>query len=257
MLKSISFMKRLESDLAKSVELNHIDNFFIELRINQKVDIYIVSDKAKNITDLNLMNITSIDLENDNLLFTFITVEQSKDDDYHYLFESEKVSFGLRRSLSALLDSGSGISKEKRNVMTFFSYKGGVGRTTSLALAATYLSRKGQNVFVIDCDFEAPGLINFFNSAQSEIQKSGLVEYLNDQQFCKSDDIDDYVYNIEKTYSGSGIINLMPAGNVLSSDEDLDSYLEGLAKIDLQGLHLTNTFEKLIDDIQSKYSPDV
>lgn len=255
MLKSIDFMNRLESGLVKNIESTIISDFFIELRINQKVDVYIVSDKAKNKSDLQLINIEPDELENKNILFTFLTTNQSQDDDYCYLFEGNKVSFGLRRSLNALLDTENRISKEKYNILTFFSYKGGVGRTTSLALTATYLSRKGKKVFVIDCDFEAPGLINFFNSSQSEKHKSGLVEYLNDQLFIQTNDIEDYVYNIEKTYSGSGTINLMPSGNVF--DEDLESYLEGLAKIDLQGLRLIDVFDKLIDDIQLNYQPDI
>jgi cellulose biosynthesis protein BcsQ len=257
MLKSISFMDRLKSDLLENIELNNITDFFIELRINQKVDIYIVSDSIINKNEIALVSVESDELNNKNTQFTFLTYKQSQDEDYSYLFEGDKVSMGLRRSLSALLNKDKNIKKEKRNVMTFFSYKGGVGRTTSLALTATYLSRKGKNVFVMDCDFEAPGLINFFNSSQSETQKNGLVEYLNDQLFTKSDDIDDYVYNIEKSYSGSGIINLMPAGNILSNDNNLNNYLEGLAKIDLQGIRLINIFENLIDDIQSKFNPDV
>jgi cellulose biosynthesis protein BcsQ len=255
MLKSISFMDRLKSDLFKNIELKNITNFFIELRINQKVDIYIVSDAINDKNEITLSSVEPDELENKNTLFTFLTCNQSQDDDYRYLFEGDKISLGLKRSLSALLQTKN--IEKKKNVMTFFSYKGGVGRTTSLAMTATYLSRKGKNVFVMDCDFEAPGLINFFNSSQSDTQKNGLVEYLNDQLFTKSDDIDDYVYNIEKSYSGSGVINLMPAGNVLSNDNDLDSYLEGLAKIDLQGLRLINIFENLIDDIQSKFNPDV
>jgi cellulose biosynthesis protein BcsQ len=250
-------MDRLKSDLFQNIELNNITDFFIELRINQKVDIYIVSDSINNKNEIALFTVESDELNNKNTLITFLTCNQSQDDDHRYLFEGDKVSMGLRRSLSALLNKDKNIKKEKRNVMTFFSYKGGVGRTTSLALTATYLSRKGKNVFVMDCDFEAPGLINFFNSSQSETQKNGLVEYLNDQLFTKSDDIDDYVYNIEKSYSGSGIINLMPAGNILSNEDNLNSYLEGLAKVDLQGIRLIDIFENLIDDIQSKFNPDV
>ena len=255
MLKSISLMKRLENDLNKNIASQNISDFFIELRINQKVSIHVVSELVRNKIELILTDVEFKELENSNLIFSFITIEQSQDDDFKYLFEGKKVSLGLKRSLSALLQTKN--IEKKQNVITFFSYKGGIGRTTALAMTATYLSRKGKNVFVMDCDFEAPGLINFFNSSQVDKQKSGLVEYLNDQLFTKSDDIDDYVYNIEKSYSGSGTINLMAAGNVLSNANDLDSYLEGLAKIDLQGIRLINIFENLINEIQSKFNPDI
>ncbi len=255
MLKSIDLIKRLEKELKKSIALEVINDFFIELRINQKVHIYVSSETVTDKSELTFREIENDELENKNVVFTFLTIEQSQDDDFRYLFEGDKVSYGLKRSLSALLQVEN--VEKKPNVMTFFSYKGGVGRTTSLAMTATYLSRQGKNVFVMDCDFEAPGLINFFNSSQSAKQKSGLIEYLNDQLFVKSGDIDNYVYNIEKSYSGSGTINLMPAGNVLSNSNDLASYLEGLAKIDLQGLRLIKVFNELIDDIQSNFNPDI
>ena len=43
-------------------------------------------------------------------------------------------------------------------VITFYSYKGGVGRTMALANAAVLLSQWGYKTLVIDWDLEAPGL---------------------------------------------------------------------------------------------------
>lgn len=40
----------------------------------------------------------------------------------------------------------------------FFGIKGGVGRTTTLAMLAWHLSRQGKNVLVVDLDLESPGL---------------------------------------------------------------------------------------------------
>lgn len=258
MLKSIDFMNRLEDDLNKNIRLEIISNFFIELRINNHVDVYIVSDKVNSFNELDFQSIKNNELNNINLMFKFISTDESESDDYKYFLKGNRVSYGLRRSLGALLDNKKPNHKVKENVLTFFSYKGGVGRTTSLALTATHLARKGKNVFVIDCDFEAPGLINFFNISQLENSKSGLVEYLNDKMFVNECNMEDYVLNIERNYSGIGAINLMPSGNILSHNpDDLVSYLEGLAKIDLQGVSLIKTFQNLIDEINSKYSPDV
>lgn len=256
MLKSIDFIERLKNDLNDNIEKEIISNFYIELRINQIVDVLIVSNMINNHKELYLNFVLESEFENKNIKVNFISVSKSNDDDYEHLFEGEKVSLGLRRSLGALLELKPNNHK-KDNIITFYSYKGGVGRTTSLALTATYLSRQGKNVFVIDCDFEAPGLINFFNSSQSVNFKNGLVEYLNDKAFDEKINIEDYVYNIEKNYSGSGLINLMSAGNVLKGNEDLTNYLEGLAKIDLQGSNLARVLESLVDDINHKYNPDV
>ena len=47
-------------------------------------------------------------------------------------------------------------------VVSFFSFKGGVGRTTALALVARRLAMSGKRIMVVDLDLEAPGLAPFF-----------------------------------------------------------------------------------------------
>ena len=46
-------------------------------------------------------------------------------------------------------------------LITFYSYKGGVGRTMALANVATLLATWGKSVLVIDWDLEAPGIEHF------------------------------------------------------------------------------------------------
>ncbi len=46
-------------------------------------------------------------------------------------------------------------------VITFYSYKGGVGRTSALMNAAHRLVAKGKTVVVLDFDLEAPGVDAF------------------------------------------------------------------------------------------------
>ncbi|MER9819167.1 AAA family ATPase [Mesorhizobium sp. M0129] len=63
-------------------------------------------------------------------------------------------------------------------VVTFYSYKGGVGRTMALVNTAVALTRLGRRVLVVDFDLEAPGLPSYqtFQSAECE---RGLVDYVN------------------------------------------------------------------------------
>ncbi len=49
------------------------------------------------------------------------------------------------------------LSGDKPKVITFYSFKGGMGRTTTLASVALQLVRKKKNVMMIDMDIEAPG----------------------------------------------------------------------------------------------------
>lgn len=44
------------------------------------------------------------------------------------------------------------------HITTFYSYKGGVGRTTLLANVGAILARRGRRVVLWDLDLEAPGM---------------------------------------------------------------------------------------------------
>jgi MinD-like ATPase involved in chromosome partitioning or flagellar assembly len=268
MLKSIDFIKQLEVSLSTLKKLDFISDFFIKLSINQQVHIYVASNTVtseklliefivKCMPKVETSELVEICKYNKSILFEFCTILESESE-FDYLFSDEKIDLGLKRSLGSLLDPNINLNYEnKYNLVTFYSYKGGVGRTTALALTASYLARQGKNVFVIDCDFEAPGLINFFNTSQSDIQKPGVVEYLNDILFDQDISIENYVHNVEKAYSGNGMINLMSAGNILADSENLNNYLEGLARIDLQSSRLIDTLDNLISNIQDNYKPDV
>lgn len=67
-------------------------------------------------------------------------------------------------------------------IITFYSYKGGVGRTTALANVGVLLSRWGYKTLVVDWDLEAPGL-EFFYKEYLDIRtvnsKSGIVDLLS------------------------------------------------------------------------------
>lgn len=63
-------------------------------------------------------------------------------------------------------------------VVTFYSYKGGVGRTMALANVATLLARWGYKTLLVDWDLEAPGLEFYFQDfvdIQQVVQQEGLV----------------------------------------------------------------------------------
>jgi cellulose biosynthesis protein BcsQ len=64
-------------------------------------------------------------------------------------------------------------------VVTFYSFKGGVGRTMALANIAVLLAQRGKRVLAVDWDLEAPGLHQYF-AERSDGQKSGgLLELLH------------------------------------------------------------------------------
>jgi len=65
-------------------------------------------------------------------------------------------------------------------IYTFYSYKGGVGRTMALANVGELFYQAGLNVLLVDWDLEAPGLERFFVDAEKIAAHPGVVDMLLD-----------------------------------------------------------------------------
>ena len=84
-----------------------------------------------------------------------------------------------------------GSKKTLPKIVTFYSYKGGMGRTTALTAVAFELLRQHKNVLMIDTDLEAPGLSTFFFPADDEgLINKGTVDYLQLKNMDKNAVID-------------------------------------------------------------------
>lgn len=67
-------------------------------------------------------------------------------------------------------------------IVTFYSYKGGTGRSMALANVAWVLAANGKRVLVIDWDLEAPGLHRYFGpflTDRNQSQSDGVIDFLN------------------------------------------------------------------------------
>lgn len=95
--------------------------------------------------------------------------------------------------------------------ITFYSYKGGVGRTCALANCARALIASGKKVVLMDLDLEAPGLHHFFDIKKE--RPKGFAEYLD---ACLTTGIpknlDDYIHPCKGKKDDKGEAWLMPAG---------------------------------------------
>ncbi len=61
--------------------------------------------------------------------------------------------------------------------VTFYSYKGGVGRSMALVNIACLAAKEKKKILLIDCDLEAPGLHQFFKAADDT---KGFVDLVSD-----------------------------------------------------------------------------
>jgi MinD-like ATPase involved in chromosome partitioning or flagellar assembly len=65
-------------------------------------------------------------------------------------------------------------------IVTFYSYKGGVGRTMAVANIGVLLARQGKRVLLVDWDLEAPGLHRYFADYRVADAARGLLDLLLD-----------------------------------------------------------------------------
>jgi TIR domain/Tetratricopeptide repeat/AAA domain/NB-ARC domain len=75
-------------------------------------------------------------------------------------------------------------------IVTFYSYKGGTGRTMALANVAWILASNGKRVLAVDWDLDSPGLCKFFRPFLDESALSatpGVIEMINEYQLAALD----------------------------------------------------------------------
>lgn len=216
--------------------------------------------------------------------------EQQFEDFYKFLFSDQdnpkKVNLTFRRGYSNLIDYHKSKRLSSVPIVTFYSYKGGVGRTTTLAaFAAYYAMHERKTVVIIDGDWEAPGMTNFFgitpelsspqtNGTEVEAtSQSGVVEYFLDRAFLGREGImlENYIIKISDEYtsiipnSSEGQVYLMPAGQLssvpvtaVSSNTHLDHYLEALARLNISGTEqMEEQFGQLLEHLETELKPDV
>ena len=80
------------------------------------------------------------------------------------------------------------VSKKELRIprtIAFYSFKGGVGRTTALAHVAAILAMQGRKVVAVDLDLEAPGLSSALNL--TPLPEYGIVDYFYERSYLRKD----------------------------------------------------------------------
>jgi MinD-like ATPase involved in chromosome partitioning or flagellar assembly len=275
MFIALTEIEKISAFLNDKLASHIIKNYRVGLGLDTEIDIILLLEEEHHV----IVDELKRTFKNPNINIEVITeTEAEADGFYQYLFSEHdnpnKVNLKFRRRYSSLIDAE--IDREIKDyqppcpVVTFYSYKGGMGRTTTLALFAGYYAMHHQKkVVIIDCDFEAPGITNFCDLDQALLaQKNGVVEYLLDKQFLgEKIKLQSYMIETSKNYSGQGKIYIIPAGN-LSEDlifpeenhsaTHLQHYLEALSRLNLSGTaQIVAQFRDFLEDIQREIAPDV
>ena len=114
-------------------------------------------------------------------------------------------------------------------VALFYSFKGGVGRSTALAASALHLASRGDRVVVLDADLDSPGVGSLLGGLDGTTAAWGVVDYLLERPIVEAAglDLDDYYHRVPSSLlPGGGEILVFPAGT------PGDGYADKLARLD-------------------------
>ena len=118
-------------------------------------------------------------------------------------------------------------SKDDPPIVVFYSFKGGLGRSTLLAAFAIQRARAGERVCVLDYDLDSPGAGRLLSADEQGLTaRWGVVDFLLESSHADAP-LADYFHRCDRI-SDAGEIVIFPAGKL---DEE---YADKLARIDLE-----------------------
>lgn len=140
-------------------------------------------------------------------------------------------------------------------IVSFYSFKGGVGRTTAVAAVALLLARAGRRVVVLDLDLEAPGIGSLLLGGITP-PDNGIVDYLLEWQLLGQSPANLGLYVVNQNQAeliGEGQpIRVLVAGQLNSS------FLDKIARLDFEGFvsQADNPLSALLEHIRQEYAPE-
>lgn len=136
---------------------------------------------------------------------------------------------------------------------TLYSVKGGVGRSTTVAVLASYLAEKGEQVLVVDLDLESPGLSAGLLDVGTQ-PRFGVTDWFVEDLVGKGDHVIEemaaYAWEAEDF---DGDVRIVPAHGA-----DPGEYLAKLGRVYLDtDIPWTARLEGLLSQLEEKYKPSI
>jgi hypothetical protein len=148
-------------------------------------------------------------------------------------------------------------TQDKAKRVVFFSIKGGVGRSTALAVSAWSLAEQGKRVLVLDLDLESPGLSSTL-LPDGRRPQYGITDWLLEDLVDNGPTVfDDMV--VSSSISHNGEILVAPAHGQESGE-----YLSKLGRAWMPKVNIDGSREiwsarllRLLVQLEARYQPDV
>jgi cellulose biosynthesis protein BcsQ/class 3 adenylate cyclase len=139
-------------------------------------------------------------------------------------------------------------------LVTFYSYKGGVGRTMALANVAVLLAIWGKKVLVVDWDLEAPGIEHFLvkGADLAALQKHmGLIDLLTDISDALAPTVSEDVWRSMTTERRlKGVSNPI---SILTAGARTQGYFRNVRKLDVKTFYEDKNGGHIIEALRASW----
>ena len=132
-------------------------------------------------------------------------------------------------------------------VATFYSFKGGVGRTMALVNVAVELAQRGRRVLVVDFDLEAPGL-DTFSIFRTRKRRPGIVDFVTEYlDTGRAPEVERFIHESKEVGNSGGCLWIMPSG------EQHAKYVTSFREIDWLDLYERRDGYLLFEDLKAQW----
>lgn len=251
-----SFKEKIKDYFISNESLEWID---IDISNIKRIDITSISYKNEQYNDSRKFVEDSLkelneELDNDKKLYIgFMNLYTPEEAEMLNIKKTNKIKEGNFTFASVIEENINGekynskkSDAKKGKIISFYSYKGGVGRTIALIQTAYLLADKGKKVAIIDLDIEAPSFNNIFK--QSIRSKEGLINYLYKKMYDIKDEEPKIVTKLN--IGTSGEVYVVPAGIL---DLEYVKMLEGLKE---KRIYENGYILEFIKELTKRYNLD-
>ena len=213
------------------------DEIYIVCNIYSRFSMYVLSENLDTIgalkgnSNLRLERIEKI--ERDSFIHKDLQKQRKRIDEDKLIYYVDRHIDKLNWFLGADQHYES-----KSPIVCFYSFKGGLGRTTAMVTSGIALARMGYKVAMLDFDLEAPGLSTLFsNDMEQALEARGIVDFLVDvsslNNTMENIRLSDYYFTVNRQDiigTNGGELLLFPAICEKNESENI-GYISKLSKI--------------------------
>lgn len=144
------------------------------------------------------------------------------------------------------------VERTSRRIV-FHGLKGGVGRSTALAVLAQQLAKRGHRVLVLDLDIESPGASGSL-LATGTLPAYGAIDWLVEHAVGSTNVVvDDIYFESPLSSDETGSIYVVPA--IGAEEEEYISKL-GRLYIEINGKSFSDRMDGMLHSLEKRLSPD-